>query len=129
MKYNPTSLLFLVFVLFSAISTQASSDDFVSGFYAAERGEYKTAVNHWGPLASKGHAIAQFNIALMYHSGSGLPINEKEAIKWYQKSAENGYHKAQEYLAAGYANGWFGFKKDSQKAALWEEKAINSAPY
>lgn len=92
------------------------------GFVAAEKGDYKSAMKNWGPLAEQGDAMAQFNLATLYHSGSGLPRNEKEAVKWYIKSAENGYRIAQEYLAAGYREGWFGLPKDTKKAVYWEKK-------
>ena len=53
-------------------------------------------------------------------------LDEAEAISWYKKSAENGYLKAQEYLAAGYLEGWFGLPKDAKKAAYWINKIENN---
>ena len=125
-KFILTIGLLSLCLAFDVIADDQKRDAYFEGFVAAERGEYDSAVRHWGPLASQGHAEAQFNIALMYHSGSGVPIDEQEAIKWYQKSAENGYHKAQEYLAAGYAHGWFGLNADPEKAVYWEMKALES---
>lgn len=37
--------------------------------------------------------------------------------------AEQGHVLAQEYLAAGYAEGWFGLRKDPAKAKHWSEGA------
>lgn len=108
-------------VLLGVVS-MVNANTYNEGFMAAESGDYKAAMKQWGPLAQQGHAIAQFNLALLYHSGSGLPVDEVEAISWYKKSAENGYIKAQEYLAVGYREGWFGLPKDAKKAAYWTNK-------
>jgi len=109
-------------VLSLGISISVQANSYNQGFIAAESGDYKSAMQQWGPLAEDGHAVAQFNLAMLYHSGSGLPMNETEAVKWYIKSAENGYPKAQEYLAAAYREGWFGLEKDLKKAEFWENK-------
>jgi len=109
-----------VFSVFTSLAAQANS--YNQGFLAAESGDYKSAMKNWGPLAESGDAVAQFNLAMLYHSGSGLPQDEAEAVKWYIKSAENGYTKAQEYLAAAYREGWFGLHKDVKKAEYWEQK-------
>jgi len=78
------------------------------GLLASESGDYTTAAMQWQPLAAKGDAAAQFNLALMYHRGLGVTMDEVAAVSWYHKSAENGYSKAQEFLAAAYREGWFG---------------------
>jgi TPR repeat protein len=92
------------------------------GFLAAESGDYKLAKEQWQPLAERGHAIAQFNLALLYHSGLGVPADEAKAVSLYLQSAKNGYNKAQEFLAAGYREGWFGLPKDSRQADYWERR-------
>ena len=40
-------------------------------------------------LAEQGVASAQYNLALMYANGEGVPENEAEAVKWYRKAAFN----------------------------------------
>jgi len=105
-----------------SVTALANSNSYNKGLLAAESGDYKNAMKSWGPAAESGDALAQFNLATLYHSGAGLPQNEKEAVKWYIKSAENGYALAQEYLAAAYREGWFGLKKDLKKADYWEKK-------
>lgn len=104
------------------LAGNVSANTYNEGFIAAESGNYKSALSYWGPLADKGHPFAQFNVGLLYHSGDGVGQDEVEAIAWYTKSAENGYYKAQEYLAAGYAEGWFGLKKDADKANYWNDR-------
>lgn len=109
-----------------SVSLSAGASNYNDGFIAAESGNYQSALQQWGPLAEKGHAVAQFNLGLLYHSGSGISLDEKKAIEWYEKSANNGYYKAQEYMAVGYREGWFGLPKDSQKATYWEKKLEQS---
>ena len=101
---------------------QAAADGYNEGFLAAEAGEFKSAVQYWKPLAEQGHAIAQFNLGMMYHGGLGVELDETKALEWYHRSAENGYHKAQEYLAVGYREGWFGLPKDIKRADYWEQR-------
>ncbi|WP_455207771.1 tetratricopeptide repeat protein [Kaarinaea lacus] len=111
-----------VALLFGAMTFNAAARDYNEGFLAAEGGDFKSAVEQWGPLAEQGHAIAQFNMALLYHSGLGVDLDEAKAVSWYKKSATNGYRKAQEYLAVGYREGWFGLPKDSKQASYWEKQ-------
>ncbi len=109
-------------MLFSVFAFSVQAKDYNNGFLAAEGGDFNSAVQQWGPLAEQGHAIAQFNLALLYHSGLGVDLDEAKAVSWYKKSASNGYYKAQEYLAVGYREGWFGLPKDSKKASYWEKQ-------
>jgi TPR repeat protein len=109
-------------MLFSVFAFNVQAKDYNNGFLAAEGGDFNSAVQQWGPLAEQGHPIAQFNLALLYHSGLGVDLDEAKAVSWYKKSASNGYYKAQEYLAVGYREGWFGLPKDSKKASYWEKQ-------
>ena len=104
------------------VLSPARAHDLNDGMLAAEAGDYRTAVSKWQPLAQQGDALAQFNLALMYHSGSGVSADERAAVAWYQKSAENGYAKAQEFLAAAYREGWFGLPRDQHKADYWNQR-------
>jgi TPR repeat protein len=118
------TLLFAI--IFLSSFTFAHANDYADGFIAAESGDYETAATKWIPLAEAGHPAAQFNIGLMYHSGIGVYFNEQEAVKWYKKSAENGFRPAQEFLVVGYTEGWFGLQKDKNKAKYWEDKLKNA---
>jgi len=116
-------LKFCSFVIVLGLTVPVAANDYNDGFIAAETGNYQTAISKWGPLATAGNAAAQFNIALMYHGGLGVTLNEAEAVKWYKKSADNGYPAAQEFLSAAYEEGWFGLPRDKNMAKYWEEKA------
>jgi TPR repeat protein len=48
--------------------------------------------------AEQGNARAQFNLALMYEDGNGIPKDYNEAIKWYRKAADQGSTKAEKAL-------------------------------
>lgn len=104
-----------------------SGNSYNAGLLASESGDYAMAAIQWQPLADNGDAIAQFNLALMYHRGLGVQLNEAVAVDWYHKSAKNGYSKAQEFLAAAYSEGWFGLAKDQKKADYWTQQLENSS--
>ena len=115
------SVALVSMVLVSSIQAQGM-ENYNAGLLAAESGDYATAASEWQPLADRGDAVAQFNLGLMYHRGLGVAMSEEKAVSWYQKSAENGYPKAQEFLAAAYREGWFGLPKDNKQASYWEKQ-------
>ena len=104
----------------------ASANGYNDGLMAAETGDYQTALQKWEPLAKQGDALAQFNLALLYHSGAGVKADEQQAVSWYHKAADNGYYYAQEYLAVGYQEGWFGLPKDKKQAKYWLKRLEES---
>ena len=113
----------LVVALFvTVVLSMAQAQDYNDGLLAARAGDYNTAVMKWQPLALQGDAMAQFNMALMYHRGLGVGIDEARAVAWYKMSAKNGYIKAQEFLAAAYNEGWFGLPHDQAKANYWLQR-------
>ena len=123
----PTLWLMLAGMLLLLASAAAKAENYNDGFIAAEKGDYKSALQYWGPLADQGNAAAQFNVGTLYHGGLGVNLDEAKAIEWYKKSAKNGYHKAQEYLSAGYREGWFGLPKDKAKADYWDQQLDNQS--
>ena len=70
------------------------------------------------PKAEQGFAYAQFNLALMYDKGEGVPQDYKEAVKWYTKAAEQGDADAQTNLGVMYEYG-LGVPKSYIKAYSW----------
>jgi TPR repeat protein len=67
--------------------------------------------------ANQGHAKAQFNLAVAYSFGRGVPKNTAKAMEWYQKAAAQGHAEAQYHLATTYYEGNNGVTKDLAKAA------------
>lgn len=90
---------------------------------SARAGDYSQAAAAIQPLAIGGNPQAQFNLALLYHSGAGVNQDEVAAVVWYHKAAENGSLEAQQFLAAGYAEGWFGLPRDMERAKYWDKKS------
>ena len=72
--------------------------------------------------AEQGHALAQYNLGLMYANGEGVPQDDKEAFNWYRKSAEQGHAGAQVNLGLMYTNGE-GVPQDDKQALKWFRKA------
>jgi len=68
--------------------------------------------------AEQGNARAQFNLALMYYNGEGVPKNAAEAVKWYRRAAEQGLAEAQINLGVMYGQGE-GVPKSSIDAYFW----------
>jgi S1-C subfamily serine protease len=73
--------------------------------------------------ALNGDAESQFNLAKMYDEGGGrVSKSSEEAVKWYRKSAEQGFVAAQLILGMIYDSGK-GVIKDYEEAAKWYRKA------
>jgi TPR repeat protein len=72
--------------------------------------------------ANKGDAEAQTALAERYQKGEGVPKNDAEAAKWYQKAAEQGNPDAQANLGLMRANGEGG-SRNYGEAVEWYRKA------
>ena len=76
-------------------------------------------------LAERGYDKAQYNLALMYYDGKGVPQNHAEAVKWFHKAAEQGHDKAQYDLALMYGKGE-GVPQNYVEAYAWSNLAAAS---
>lgn len=125
----PNILLASALFLSLSIAQAANLND---GYKAAIKGDYDEAFTIIRSKAIGGDANAQFTMAMMYHSGLGVKMDEQEAVKWYLTAAENGSVKAMEFVSAGYENGWFGLPRDAERARYWydrmEEAVSNTTP-
>ena len=45
--------------------------------------------------ADQSHALAQFNLGMMYANGQGVPRNDVTAVMWFRKAADQGDPAAQ----------------------------------
>ena len=80
-----------------------------------------------GPLslrlaAANGDSSAEFAVGSRLASGQGVPQNFKEAAKWYQRSADQGFAQAEYRLGTLYERG-LGLKPDREQATQWYERA------
>ena len=75
-----------------------------------------------------GDADAQFKLAGLYAEGDGVKQDLTEAVKWYQKAAEQGHDGAQYKLGLSYQNGK-GVPQSDTDAYIWLNiSAENGAP-
>ena len=88
----------IVRAITAALLLSLSTMAFAQAPSPEEIAEYRAA-------ADKGEAWAQYNLALMYDDGRGVPADDATAVEWYTKAAEQGYADAQGNLALMYANG------------------------
>ena len=75
-----------------------------------------------GLLAGRGNAGAQYNLGACYYKGEGVTKDEKEAVKWFTKSAEQGNVYAQRDLGVAYYKGE-GVTQDYKEAVKWFTKS------
>lgn len=105
---NPVSRLAAAAVVMAGAlmaSAQAHAD-VKGGVDAWAQGNFKAAVDEWRPLAIKGDADAQFNLAQAYKLGRGVPTDLALAEEWYRKAALQGHVPAQDnYGLALFQNG------------------------
>ncbi len=94
---------------------------------AYQRGDYATAIREMRPLAEQGKAEAQYNLAIMYRNGEGVPQDYARAVEWYRKAAEQGFARAQSNLGFMYRKG-HGVPQDYVRAYAWYDLAASRYP-
>lgn len=99
--------------------------DFQAGMDAYNRGDFKTALREWQPLAEQGDARAQFSFGLLYENGDGVPRDYAKARQWYEKAAAQGDAKAQLYLGLQSSFGQ-GVPMDAVEAYMWYSLAAEN---
>ena len=68
--------------------------------------------------AARGHAGAQYYLAMIYERGAGVPKDVAAALDWYRQSATNGYAEAAVVLGNYYSEG-LEVKQDHAEAFVW----------
>ena len=79
--------------------------NYKAGLEAYERGDYATALREWRPLAEQGDASAQYNLGLLYTNGQGVPQDDVQARRWFEKAAVQGGAQVQVTLGNFYIRG------------------------
>lgn len=104
--------------LLLSLGAAPAAADVKAGVDSWQAGNYEAAVKEWRPLAEKGDADAQFNMAQAYKLGRGVPADLKIAQTWYEKAAAQGHEQAQGNL------GLILFQNGQRTAAMpWIKKA------
>jgi TPR repeat protein len=83
-----------------------------------------TDINRVLNRAGAADSVAQYEMALRYADGEGVPQNYRDAMAWFAKAAANDNDKAQWKLGLGYLKG-IGVPHDERKAAIWFKRAAN----
>ena len=90
---------------------------------------YQRAVTAIQPAADKGDPVAEYMMGQFTHYGRGLPLNETQAVAWFQKSADQNYPPALATLANFYEYAHAGLAFDGDRArALWLKGAQTGDP-
>ena len=99
---------------------------FKEGLSAFKKKDYATAMAEWSSLAEEGHALAKYNLAIMYRKGLGVKKDQLLSLKWYQDAADSGLAKAQYSLALFYEKGRGGLPKNATAAVNLYMQAAES---
>jgi len=109
----------------SDFASKAREDD-LAAYAAAEKAD--TVEAHQSYLAGcvgnrcAKSADAQVSLGLMYRDGRGVEKDEREAVKWFRKAADQGNANGQWKLGGMY-DGGRGVERDDREAAQWYRKA------
>ena len=87
----------------AAASKTAAAGSAQEGWDAFGRGDYDGALAIWQPLAEQGDVQTQLLVGSIYDFGQGVPQDDAEAVKWYERAAMQGSAKGQYQLGAVYA--------------------------
>ena len=91
----------------------------IVGYGQAVRIDVNTVIKE----AEAGDAVAQYNLGMLYVLGEeGLPESATEALKWWEKSAIQGFDLAQLRMGWAYENG-IGIPISYPDAVAWYQKA------
>ncbi len=107
-----------LFFLILLLVTPSFANDFEEGLDAIHGTDYEKALEKLMPLASQGHAAAQYNLGVMHEWGNGVTKDDVKALKWYRLSAEQSHRDAQNNLGAMYSKGE-GVEQNFVEALKW----------
>jgi len=111
---------FVAVALLAASASPLSAQSVRAGIEAWQKSDYAGAVAIWRPLADKGDADAEFNLAQAYRLGRGVPTNLAAAKTWFERAAGQGHVDAQTTL------GLLLFQSGDQAGGLnWLKKAAD----
>lgn len=109
----------LLFALTANVSVAHAS--FKEATKAFAKKEYAAALKLFRPLAEKGNAMAQYQVALIHRMGFGVTKDQREAKKWSRLAAKQGNLDAQLMLANLYSKAEGQESPDVVRAYAWYE--------
>ncbi|MGZ3308110.1 MAG: tetratricopeptide repeat protein, partial [Xanthobacteraceae bacterium] len=100
-------------------------DMFAQKMTPAQIAEAQTLTMNWyRRAADQGNSDAQFNLALIYDKGQGVPQNYTTSVSLYRKAADQRDARAQNNLGEMYEKGK-GMPQDYAAAVSWYRKAAD----
>ena len=126
--------LLLVFLYLITVSNVGSGTEKADMYYQNAIQPDGTATleevfNLYARSAELGHAIAQYNLAMMYSNGESVYVDYQQAVYWFKKSAKQDFAPAQYRLGELYYFEKGGLPRDLDKAiALFTKAAIQNDP-
>lgn len=94
MRIKSWRLALIVAAMASTAPASAQQTSVRAGVDAWQAGNHEEAVRQWRPLADRGDADAQYNLAQAYKLGRGVPLNMTLAEQWYERAARQGHEQA-----------------------------------
>lgn len=104
---------------------QSVAEKFAIAMSLERKYKYKEAFKIYLSLAESGNAGAQFNVAVMYRYGVGVPVNYERSFHWYEKAALQGHTMSQHDLGVLHMKGEGG-ARDPKKGFYWTERSAKS---
>ncbi|AZQ84858.1 sel1 repeat family protein [Colwellia sp. Arc7-635] len=119
---------FIVLIVLFKLPVFANNiDDWASPLNNAQillaKQKYKDALVVFKKQADLDNGLAQFNVALFYDLGWGIPLNRATACQWYQKAAKNNMPGAMQALGQCFLEGQ-GVEQNKKLAYHWFIKAF-----
>lgn len=119
LKFPRESLTWLL----KAAQLGLSEAQFYTAQYYIESGNLQNGFGWLIAAARQGHVYAQYNLAVMYHTGQGTSRNEGLAFSWFLRAADHGLSEAQLAVAMMYGEG-IGICKNLKKARKYSSAAL-----
>ncbi len=105
-----------------ALSAAAAEKPSLPGWASYQAGDYAQAFLMFKAGAERGDRVAQYDLAMLYWRGEGVPRDRVQALKWLQQAAAARLSSAQFVLAQVYESG-DGLPRDMQQATRLFEAA------
>jgi TPR repeat protein len=109
--------------LANSVDTDGPPTDWLSVEGYGVQKDPQQAAYWYQQAADKGHAEAQYELAVLYSSGKGVKRDEAQAARWVSASAGQGYSRAQADLGKRFAAG-NGVTQDDKRAYFWLTLAL-----
>ena len=125
MKRNVgTCLVTLIVALVLAGPAAAGPyEDAVAGYEAEQRGDYAEALRLYQSAAGQGNDYAQYSLATLYVTGTGVSQDYARAANWFRQAADQGNVDAQFNLARLLESGLGVAENDTEAAKLYQTPA------